>query len=135
MFEENKPFPDRLNSFIDLEKNNILELKRIQQIVNDKDIEAFIKKRENYLNFLLMNMNDVKKIEKDFFLNIETLRRDSLNLSKRNQKLWFSKLFENNFEDLKKLLKVILVSQNYNDFIIVDKIVSELEKLRYGNYK
>lgn len=135
MFEEEKDFSEKLNKFVNLEKNNISELKRIYQIVKDKDIDSFIKKREAYLNFILSNINDLSKIEKDFFLHIETLRKESLNISKKNQKLWFTKLFENNFDDLKILLKTILVTQNPNDFILVDKIVSEIEKLRYGNYK
>jgi hypothetical protein len=135
MFDDKKNFSEKLNEFINLEKRNISELKRIYQIVRDNDIELFIKKREGYLNFILSNLNDLSKIEKDFFLHIENLRKESLNLSKKNQKLWFSKLFENNFNDLKILLKSILVTQNPNDFVFVDKIISELEKLRYSNYK
>lgn len=135
MFEEEKDFSDKLDKFVNLEKTNISELKRISQIVKDKDLDSFIKKREGYLNFILSNIKDLNKIEKDFFLHIETLRKESLNISKKNQKLWFTKLFENNFDDLKKLLKSILVTQNPNDFILVDKIVLEIEKLRYGNYK
>jgi len=135
MFDDKKNFSEKLNEFINLEKRNISELKRIYQILRDNDIELFIKKREGYLNFILSNLNDLNKIEKDFFLHIENLRKESLNLSKKNQKLWFSKLFENNFNDLKILLKSILVTQNPNDFVFVDKIISELEKLRYSNYK
>ena len=117
-------------------------------LIGDRELESHIERRKQFLTYCKTVESHVKNIpnyqgseqyidksQKDFYITLDNLKREVLRLMAKNQTLWFSKLFENNFPHLKNLLRNLIIYENQHDLIVIEKIVQEVELLRYSTKK
>ncbi|MEK7432881.1 MAG: hypothetical protein AABZ74_07100 [Cyanobacteriota bacterium] len=133
-----------LKDIIEKETKKINHLTPILKTIGDNNLSKYFDKRAQFLNFCtgteghVVNINDYKgneqyldKAQKDFYLTLDSLKKEALKLMASNQKQWFAKLFENEFDNLKFLLRNLLISENQSDLYLLEKMVQEIELLRY----
>lgn len=120
----------------------------ILAIIGDKEFEVHIERRKQFLNYCKTVESHVKNIpnyagseqyidksQKDFYITLDNLKREVLRIMAKNQKLWFSKLYENYFDHLKTLWRNLIIYENQHDLMVLEKIVQEVELLRFNSKK
>lgn len=147
MFTKDQNYFDQfkilLNETILTEEFKIKHLKIANGLLNDNDLEKYFKRRQDFLNFCTGCKNNIQNItqyisneklidniQKDFYLNIDNLKKEGLKLIAKNQKPWFEKLYKDNFEILKSLLKSLLIYETPRDTVTMERIIQEIELLR-----
>ncbi|MFN8674415.1 MAG: hypothetical protein U0457_20340 [Candidatus Sericytochromatia bacterium] len=136
-------FKIALRDTIEKEKFKISALTPIVKSIGDPKLDAYFNKRNQFLSFCtgtetnIANINQYKgnekyldKIQKDFYLTIDSLRKEALKLMETSSKTWFTKLFESYFDNLKLLLKNILIYESQSDLFVIDKLLQEIELLK-----
>jgi hypothetical protein len=127
------------------EKNKINILKDSNKVIVDKDLNNHITRREQFFSFCvgskehidkissyLGNEQYLDKVQKDFYLSIDSLKKEALKLMAKNQKQWFNKLFDNDFEKLKLLLRSLLTFEAEHEKTQIERIVQEIELIKYN---
>lgn len=141
--KEFEAFKNSLINTISQEESKIKILSEALKQLNDKNFENHVKKRKDFLAFCTSCLNAIKNIKeyspdpqiekyrKDYSITIDFMRKESLIILSRNQNIWFKKFFDSNFKLLKDLIKSSLITQNPYDIATLDRIVQEVELLRY----
>jgi hypothetical protein len=137
-------FKFALQETISKEEGKLEKIININNLIGDKELDLYIGKRQSFLYFCKTCNNNVQNFEnykgnealldsyqKDYYLNIDVLKKDALKLMAKNQKIWFEKLYTKNFEQLKTLMRSLLISENRNDLAINERVIAEIELLRY----
>lgn len=133
-----------LSNTIEKEKNKLENLNFVKNLLNDKNLNQLIEKRQKFFDFCntfnsnIQNINNynenpkmIDKSQKDFYLESDSLKKESLKLMAKNQKMWFEKLYANNFNLLKSLLRSLLINETQNDLTIIERVIQEIELVRY----
>lgn len=129
---------------IDSEVKKLSTLKELDKIIADKDLSSHISRREQFSNFCTGSKTHVDKIEeysgneqyldkvqKDFYLSIDSLKKEALKLMSKNQKIWFTKLFDKDFEKLKSLLRALLIFEAEHEKAQMERIIQEIELVKH----
>lgn len=137
-------FKKLIVSCIESEKTRIETLKESNKILNDKDLTNHISRREQFFNFCtgtkenidkienyLGNEQYIDKVQKDFYLSIDSLKKEALKTMSKNQKHWFNKFFENDFNRLKSIFRALLIFEAEHEKTQMERIIQEIELLKY----
>jgi hypothetical protein len=137
-------FKVALQDTITKEEKKLEQLLNLKDLIGDKELNLYIERRQNFLSVCKICNNNVRNLEnykgnealidayqKDYYLNLDSLKKDALKLMAKSQKLWFEKLFAKNFEQLKTLMRSMLIYENQNDLAINERVIQEIELLRY----
>jgi hypothetical protein len=137
-------FKTTLAETIGKEEKKLGQLLIIKDLIGDPILNLYLIKRQNFLSFCQNCHDNIINIEnyqgneslldayqKDYYLTSDALKKEALKLMAKNQKLWFEKLFAKNFEQLKALLRSLLIGENQSDLTINERVIQEIELLRY----
>lgn len=137
-------FKHLLDVCMNSEKVKLQTLKEANKIIGDKDLNNHLGRREQFFNFCLGSKDNLSKVEiylgnekyidkiqKDFYLSIDSLKKEALKIMSKNQKLWFGKLFETDFDRLKSVLRSLLIFEADHEKTQMERIVQEIELVRY----
>ena len=136
--DELKKFREHVLSFNTNDKTKVAELKQINSLINDPKLAILIKKREDFLLFCQNGLTKLEKpfkdkfldkFQKDYFLQLDFLRKEGLSLMATNQVRWFEQLFQYNFPSLKLLMRNLLVNGNDYDIATMERVIQEIELL------
>lgn len=129
---------------MDSDKNKIQILKDTNKIIGDKELNNHISRREQFFNFCAGSKDNLSKVEKysgneqyidkiqkDFYLSIDSLKKEALKLMSKNQKQWFNKLFDADFDKLKSVLRSLLIFEAEHEKTQMERIVHEIELVKY----
>lgn len=141
--KEFEAFKINLTETISQEESKLKILSSASPLLNDKHFENHLKKRKDFLAFCISCLNAIKNIteytpdpkiekyRKDYSITIDFMRKESLIMISRNQNTWFKKFFESDFKMLKDLIKSSLITENPYDVATMERIMQEVELLRY----
>lgn len=137
-------FKKLIVSCMESEKNKIDTLKESNKTLNDKELTNHISRREQFFSFCLGTKDNIDKIEnysgneqyidkaqKDFYLSIDSLKKEALKTMSKNQKHWFNKFFENDFNHLKSTFRSLLIFEAEHEKTQMERIIQEIELLKY----
>lgn len=137
-----------LKDTINKEEKKILNLGNTNKQVNDQELNVCIQRREQFFTFCTGSNVHIEKIneykgnekyiddvQKNFYLTIDTLKKEALKIMAKNQKLWFSKLFDHNFDLLKALLRSLMIGETPNELLNIERIVQEVELIKHNQKK
>ena len=133
-----------LTDTISKEEKKTDTLLKIKELVGDKDLSLYAGKRQSFLSFCYTYNEELQKIvnyqgneklidayQKDYHLTLDSLKKDALKLMAKNQKIWFEKLFTNNFDNLKALMRCLMISETPSELATIERIIQEIELLRF----
>lgn len=134
-----------MESCIKVEAEKIKNIKEVNKLVLDKDLTNHISRRDQFYVFCTGSRENldkvpnyagneqyIDKIQKDFYLTTDGLKKEALKMMSKNQKQWFSILFDKDFDKLKLLLRSLLVFEAEHEKTQIERIVQEVELLRYS---
>jgi hypothetical protein len=137
-------FKVALNSTIGKEEKKLQQIFAIKDLTGDPGLSLYAAKRQNFLSFCRTVSDNLQNIpayqgneklidsyQKEYYLNMDSLRKEALKLIAKNQKVWFEKLFTSNFEQLKSLLRSLMISESQSDLFTIERVIQEIELLRY----
>jgi len=137
-------FRDIVNNLILREEQKISQLLSVKDLFSDNNLTNHITKRSNFVSqskeFLektvnsdkyANNLNFVTKYQNEFFLNIDALRKEALQLISFKSKPWYEKLFKSNFEAIKILNRNLIIGDYPNDVSTMERTIQEIELLRH----
>ncbi len=133
-----------LDETISKEEKKLGQLSIVKKMVNDKELHVYIAKREKFLIYSKDCSTKVKNapnyqdnpkandtFQKEFYLTLDSLKKEALKLMATHQKLWFNTFFYSNFEMLKMLLRSLIISESQNDIATIERIIQEIELIRF----
>lgn len=128
-------------------KSEIIKLKALKDtnlIIEDKELATHLTRREQFQTFCTGSKDNLQKVEqyagneqyvdkiqKDFYLSIDSLKKEALKIMAKNQKQWFYKLFDKEFEKLKLVLRSLLIFEAEHEKAQMERIVQEVELVKY----
>ncbi|MFN4151780.1 MAG: hypothetical protein ACK4IX_12630 [Candidatus Sericytochromatia bacterium] len=142
--KEFEAFKINLTETISQEESKLKLLSKASPLLNNKQFDNHLKKRKDFLAFCISCLNAIKNIteyttidpkiekyRKDYSITIDFMRKESLIMISNNQNAWFKKFFESDFKMLKDLIKSSLITENPYDVATMERIMQEVELLRY----
>jgi len=134
-----------LETCFNSENTKIKAIKDANLIIGDKELQNHILRREQFQTFCsgskehlqkvdsyIGNEAYVDKVQKDFYLSLDGLKKEALKLMAKNQKEWFSKLFDKDFEKLKSILRSLIIFEAEHERTQIERIVQEIELVKFS---